>query len=202
MATPAGESSGMTAPAPEAPRVRVADMARTLDFCLDLNCEVREAADGLALLRCGSVSLLLIPAPGIRQHTAVPATPAVRLAHPRRAGGRPPAAGPRCRGRPADPTRRHPGRVRDDRPRSAPRRDHPDASRDHSHHRAARSSPRRVARRPLPPGDPHRTWTSSPTARVSKNRDAASVANRRQPAEGSLRSPSWKAIPPGAKNTA
>ncbi|MBW0108071.1 hypothetical protein I4I84_04870 [Pseudonocardia sp. KRD-182] len=57
-------------------------MARALDFYLDLDCEVREAADGWALLSCGSVSLLLIPAPCIRQHTAVPATPAVRLTHP------------------------------------------------------------------------------------------------------------------------
>lgn len=195
MATPAGQPSGMQGPMPEAPRVRVLDVARALDFYLDLGCEVREAADGWALLRCGPVSLLLIPAPCVRQHTAVPGIPVVRLINPdvralrRRLLARDVAVSPVTR--PAgtlgefetiDPDR-HPVVITQSPPGSG-------------------SSPRRFARRPPPPGDPQRTWTSSPTARVSKNRDAASVVSRRQPAEGSSRAPSWKAIPPGAKNTA
>lgn len=43
-------------------QVRVTDMARSLDFYLHLDCEVRSAADGWALLCCGPVTFVLVVA--------------------------------------------------------------------------------------------------------------------------------------------
>lgn len=54
----------------EPPRARVADMGRSLEFYLHLGCEVRSAADGWALLGCGSTAFVLVPRTAPTPHSA------------------------------------------------------------------------------------------------------------------------------------
>ena len=44
-------------------RIPVTDMAQALDHYLDLGCDVRQAADGWALLQCDRTSFVLVHAP-------------------------------------------------------------------------------------------------------------------------------------------
>lgn len=73
--------------------MRVAEVPRSLDFYLDLGCEVRQAADGWVLLCCGQTSFVLVQA-------TLPAARAVPSPAPHR---RLPRRGPRIAGSP------HPG---------------------------------------------------------------------------------------------
>jgi len=69
------------------PCIRVAEVTRSLDFYLDLGCEVRSAADGWVLLHCGLATFVLVQAtpPAAR---AVPAPAPLRRPPRRRRGPR------------------------------------------------------------------------------------------------------------------
>lgn len=59
--------------------LRVADMSRALDFFLDLDCEVRQAADGWALLCGGAAPFVLFRSGNVRTLTVLPRPELVRL---------------------------------------------------------------------------------------------------------------------------
>jgi hypothetical protein len=63
---------------PGPPHVHVTDICRSLGFYLDLSCDVREAADGWALLRCGQVELVLVHI-RVLGHERIPTAPVARL---------------------------------------------------------------------------------------------------------------------------
>lgn len=65
-------------PGPGPPHVHVTDISRSLGFYLDLSCDVREAADGWARLRCGRVELVLVHIRVLR-HERIPTAPVARL---------------------------------------------------------------------------------------------------------------------------